>query len=289
MFHHQFYFDIEIPKNLISNKKHDSLFVENLRGKVILGLIGYAKSGKDTIANKFISEYNFHRVAFADNVKNEMNLYLKESVYEYLLKVPILPPSKKLGIFDGLLLEDMRTLTLDMIDFKTEDISIKKRLRPFIIWYGEKMREINGPYYWINKALEIDANGHDNIIISDVRREKELDIFLDSNSFSKRSEISFCSAGLYNKTIDSRIKEYSTLLFHVSQLDLEDSDNLTKECIRIAQEKWIIDHTFYVDPRIPEKGSYRDNSINFQVKEVSKKFGINKPDKTISIRQAKLF
>lgn len=289
MFNHQYDFDIEIPSHLVSNKKHNSLFEDNINGKVILGLIGYAKSGKDTIANRFIKEYGFNRVAFADNIKVEMNSYLREIVYEYLFSVNNMSPNKKIDIEDGLLLEDLRSLTFDMIDFQTEDIFIKKRLRPFIIWYGEKMREINGPYYWINKAFEVDAKGCDNIIISDVRRVKELDVFRDSNSFRKRSELGFASAAYYENPTSYPIKNYSSLLFHVSQLGLQDSDVLTHECIRKAQEDWMLDHTFYIDPRLPEKGKYRNNSINLQVKEVSKKFGINKPDKTISAKQTKMF
>jgi len=126
MFKHQYDFDIELPKEAITKEKHDKIFPELLENKVLIGLCGYGKSGKDTIAKKFIDGYRFHRVAFADNIKIEMNKYLKKTVYDYLSSLYDIPNIKKKDIDDGLLLEDMRTLTLDMIDFQTEDIPVKK-------------------------------------------------------------------------------------------------------------------------------------------------------------------
>ncbi len=285
MFNHQYDFDIEIPSEVITKEKHDHLFEELLENKVLIGLCGYGKSGKDTIAKKFIDEYGYHRVAFADNVKIEMNQHLKEVVFEYIKNNSKYKEHQKF-IFDdldnGLFLDDDRILTMEDMNFLTEDIPVKNRLRPFIIWYAEKLREINGEYYWINKAMEIDAKGHNNIILSDIRRAKELEIFMESNAFKRRSELGFAAAGASNELLDSRLKNHSSLLFHVSQLGLPDFDILTHTCIRVAQENWLFDHTFYIDPRLPENGPYRNNSINFQIKEVAKKFGISKPDKKLN-------
>lgn len=292
MFNHQYNFNIEIPKQAISEIKHEHIFGELLNNKVIIGLMGYGKSGKDTIAKTFIDNYGFHRVAFADNIKIEMNQLLKNEVFEYLENIPNMHFCEELhpDVENGLLLEDGRTLTLDMLDFTTEDIPVKKRLRPFIIWYGEKLREINGPCYWINKAFEINAAGYDNIILSDVRRPKELDVFMWSNNFKRKSDVSFIMSGIDSGFPDKKVKSYSTLLFHVNQFMLQDSDALTHDCIRIAQENWIIDHTFYIDPRLPESGPFRNKSISMQIKSAVGKFGINIPDKTIAIgRQGNLF
>jgi len=290
MFNHQYNFDIEIPKEVITKEKHDHIFEELLKNKAIIGLCGYGKSGKDYIAKTFIDKYHYHRVAFADNIKIEMNEYLKEAVYNYLANIPSMETKPHEDVDDALLLEDMRTLTIDMIDFQTEDIPVKKRLRPFIIWYGERLREINGAYYWINQAFKLDASGHDKIILSDVRRLAELEVFDDSNQFYKRSKYLFGAAGCLDATPESLKKPYESLLFHVSQFGLTDKDKLTHECIRVAQEKWMFDGTLYVDSRLSESGKGRGKAMKIQIDNIVSKFGIETPDKTVAWgRQEKLF
>lgn len=257
-------FDIEIPKFLIldEEKKHNSINYDLLEGKIIIGLCGYAKSGKDAIANRFIKNYNFHRVAFADNVKKEMNQYLRELIYENInfLVAPSEPAYLKL--------ED--------IDFTTEDLNLKPRLRPYIIWYAELMRELNGLYYWINRAFENDAKGHERIVLSDIRRMKELDIFEGSNSFHDKSVKSLGQGNYFPIDYGSKIKSYGSLLFHVCQLNLTDSDILTKETIIQAHERWLFDDTFYIDSRLPEESSYRKIALDHQVKNLAEKFKIKK-------------
>lgn len=270
-------FEIEIPKFLIldEEKKHNSLNFDLLENKVVIGLCGNAKSGKDTIADSYVKKYGFHRVAFADNVKKEMNQHMKQLIYQ---DINFLTSSKESSY-----------LKLEEIDFTTENLNLKRRLRPYIIWYGELMRKLNGAYYWINKAFENDARGYDKIIISDIRRLKELEVFEESNSFRNRTENSFAMGNYFPNNISKKIKSYSSLFFCVNQYGLTDDDLLTQETIRVANEKWLFDDTFYVDSRIPEEGLCRKNAIDQQVKNIADKFGIKKPDYTISKKQLKMF
>lgn len=288
---HQYNFDIKIPHELTQKGKHNKLNIELLENKSILGLVGYAKSGKDFIAKTFIDKYHYHRVAFADNIKIEMNEYLKEIIYEFIKNRGITKeydPSRLDDMDNGLILDDGRILSLDMMDFLTEDQPLKRKLRPFIIWYGEQLREINGQYYWINQAFKLDAAGHDKIILSDVRRLAELEVFENSNAFNRKTEELFISAGCTAPTFNS--KSHSTLLFHVSQLDLTDKDVLTHDCIRVAQEKWMFDGSFYTDPRLPEEGKGRGKAMKIQLDKIVNKFGIETSDKTVAWgRQGKLF
>lgn len=261
----QYSFDIKLPQEVLTSDRHDQINFKSLEGKIIIGLIGYAKSGKDTITKTFVEKYGYQRVAFADNIKYEMNKYLKEAVCADI--------NSKGEYF----------LSVSTIDFFTEDLNLKKILRPYIIWYGEEMRNINGEFYWINKALSEDAKNIDKIILSDVRRVAELEIFKNSNEYKKRFAKSMLESGMAtNQMADTN--NYGTLLFEVSQLGLTDSDVLTIEAIRFAHEQWLFDDVFLVDPRIPAEGTYRKKAMDHQIKRVVKKFGIETFEKTKNIQ-----
>jgi hypothetical protein len=259
-FTHQYDFNIELPKEVISDKKHYSINTEPLEGKVIIGLCGYGKSGKDTIAKHFIDNYGFQRIAFADNIKKEMNQYLKKLVCSDINS------------------RGEHFISVDVIDFFTENIELKKILRPYIIWYGEKLREVNGQFYWINRAFSEDAKDIQNIVLSDVRRAAELEVFKNSNEFNKRYIQTLVGIGAGMPKDLSTTKNFGTLLFHVNQLNLTDGDTLTHETIRLALEQWLFDYTFYVDSRIEGK-EFRKRAIDKQIKEVVEKFGMKKPKK----------
>lgn len=272
----QYNFDIKIPYFLIvdEDQKHNKIDFDLLYNKVVVGLCGYARSGKDSITSRLVKDFGFHRIAFADILKDEMNSHMKTLVYQDL-------QDRKDIDFSFLKIED--------IDFKTEDSKLKPILRPYIIWYGEVLRGLNGPYYWINRAFEVSAKGKDRIVISDVRRPKELEVFENSNSFRNRTNKSLALGGYHSPEANFKSKPYSSFLFYVTQYGLTDDDVLTKETITLAQEKWIFDDTFYIDPRLPEEGKYRKTALDTQVREITQKFNINKPDKTISKRQLKMF
>jgi len=267
-------FNIEIPKEVITPGKHEQIDFKALEGKIIIGLMGYAKSGKDTITKTFIEDYGYQRVAFADNIKKEMNLYLKELVCEDLNARELAEANSH-----KYRLTTLGPWTPDQIDFFTEDLAMKKIIRPYIIWYGEKLRTINGKFCWINKALSEDGKDMDKIVLSDVRRLAELEVFRNSNEYKDRFKQSMSEAGVTTtQMLDTN--NYGTLLFEVNQFGLTDGDNLTIETIQAAREQWLIDDTFLVDSRIPDKGDHRERAINFQIKKIVKKFGIEIFQKT---------
>ena len=270
-------FNIEIPKEVICANEHNTIDFKALEGKVVVGLTGYAKSGKDSIAKIFIEDYGYQRVAFADNIKKEMNLYLKQLVCKDINEREKKDIEKPIESGEELI--DYWPLTASKIDFFTENLELKKILRPYIIWYGEKLRNINGVFCWVNKAFAEDGKNMDKIVLSDVRRLAELDIFKNSNEFKKRFKISMAEAGsLINQSVDTN--NYGTLLLEVSQFGLTDADTLTIETIQKAHEQWLIDDTFWVDARVPDNAVCRQKALKFQIKRIVKKFGIEKIEKT---------
>lgn len=274
--------NLSLPSQVILKQKQDAINFELIENKVIIGCLGYAKSGKDSITKVFVENYGYHRVAFADNIKKELNQYLKELVCDDIVK------HSKLNNYEmsGELLSLMNNITPEQIDFFTEDINMKKIIRPYLIWYGEKLREINGKFYWINRALGEDAKDHQNIILSDVRRMAELDIFRGSNSFNLNYVLSMVAAGAEAPVV--KINNYSTLLFEVNQFGLVDSDQLTIDTIQAAREQWLIDDTFLIDSRIPDNKKIREKAITNQVNRMARKFSISKPEKT-TYKQINLF
>jgi hypothetical protein len=59
---------------------------------MIIGLMGYAQSGKDSVAKVLVERYGYTRLAFADNIRNMLfdinplvkdNLRIKEVIVEY--------------------------------------------------------------------------------------------------------------------------------------------------------------------------------------------------------------
>ncbi len=53
---------------------------------MIIGLTGYAQSGKDTVANILVERYGFTRVAFADKIREF--LYETNPMYDSIAGEP---------------------------------------------------------------------------------------------------------------------------------------------------------------------------------------------------------
>jgi dephospho-CoA kinase len=201
--------DIEVPRELLGCKSEEVDF-SLLENKTVIGLMGYSKSGKDTVGSVLSKKYNFQRVAFGDVMKTDMNNYLRSTIKSDLDKKGV-----KIDVDD-----------MDFINPKTQEI--KEILRPYMIWFGQEMRKLNGQHYWTNRALsqlKLSSIRTNKIVITDIRRECELDIFTK--------------------------KSANRMLIHINQYGLSDSDELTMTTIRKAHELWLIDHTIFVDSRVP--------------------------------------
>ena len=120
-----------------------------LNKPVVIGVGGYARSGKDTfvkIAKKIFKEHGYSsiRLAFADALKEEIDPFLKE--------------------YYG-------------ISAWTEDPDEKKVIRPLLVAHGCQKR-VQNPTYWIEKidaALENIHFNEDVAFISDCRFPNEAD------------------------------------------------------------------------------------------------------------------
>lgn len=221
--------NLNIPTNLIGHDSREVNF-SFLSGKTVIGLAGYSKSGKDKIGGAISGQHSFKRVAFGDIMKQDMNTYFKNDVIVDLAKTGV----------------EMNVGDVDFLNPKTT--AIKEALRPYMIWFGEEMRRINGAHYWTNRALA-EIGDHQKVVMTDIRRECELDIFINKN----------------------QTYTFKSLLVHVSQYGLTDTDELTVKAIRRAQELWLLGHTILIDSRIPE-GDYRVMHIKKHINDLVEKF-----------------
>jgi hypothetical protein len=227
--------DLDIPTELLVGNAEDINY-DLLRGKTIIGLCGYAKSGKDSIAKQLISKLGFKRLSFGDAMKDDLNEYMKEFVYRDILE-------------RGL------EISYEEMDFKTHDEKLKDLLRPYMIWFGQEMRRRNGMHFWTNRALETITNTDTKIVISDIRRISDFEMFKFNREFIKKKLFNRSSIGVpHGPTDDARYDcEFESLLMYVNKFGHTDSDSITVNAVSHAHEQWLFDHTIQLDSRLPSE------------------------------------
>lgn len=119
--------------------------------KKLIGICGYARSGKDTAAQALIA-LGCERQAFADALKHDAWLALNDSWEE------VYPNN---GIDPNLF----------------QDPASKEIFRPFLVEYGRAMRNL-APRYWIDRAMTLVRPYLEVgivVVITDVRYRNEVD------------------------------------------------------------------------------------------------------------------
>ena len=109
---------------------------------MIIGLTGYAQSGKDSVANVLTKNYGFQRIAFADKIRDllyEMNPDFKDTLLQ-------------------------QAVNKNGWDEVKQDPSVRRMLQNL----GVGARKVFGENHWIVEALKnIDRDA--NYVITDVR------------------------------------------------------------------------------------------------------------------------
>ncbi len=249
--------DIEIPGELLTSGDGEIKF-ELLKGKTVIGLCGYARSGKDTMGKMMVEKLGFKRISFGDVLKRDLDEYMRPQVFNDLLNKGV-----------DIKMEDVNF-------YSPKSIEIKEILRPYMIWFAEMMKSKNGQQHWVNRAL-LNIGESTKIVITDVRRVNELELFQYNKEHHKKRINSMYKAE-YPKTSIEFIEEnedkcdFESLLIHINQFKLTDSDTRTTDTIRISHENWLFDHIVYVDSRIPDKENYRQKYMYNNLLELINKF-----------------
>jgi hypothetical protein len=113
---------------------------------MIVGISGFARSGKDTSAEILVNEFGFKRMAFADALKYD----LREMIWQSLDRI-----GEDVKSYDELVATQ------------------KEKARPLMVEYGRIMRELY-PEYWIRRLFCDMFNGTGTrFVIPDVRYKNE--------------------------------------------------------------------------------------------------------------------
>lgn len=120
---------------------------------MIIGLSGYAQTGKDTVAEHLIKQYGYRRVAFADPIR--------EALYK-------LNPQVSLGEFSHVHLSQAVN-GLGWEETKRQSPETRRLLQ---VMGTEVGREMFGQDFWVNQAMK-NAGKFDKIVLTDVRFPNE--------------------------------------------------------------------------------------------------------------------
>ena len=128
---------------------------------MIVGLSGYAQTGKDTVANYLIERYGFTRVAFADPIR--------EAIYRLNPKIAI---------------ADMRDVPLatavDGLGWESVKVD-SSDARELLQRMGTEVgRHMFGENFWVDQAMQ-KISQYENVVITDVRYPNELEAILKAS------------------------------------------------------------------------------------------------------------
>ena len=121
---------------------------------MIIGLTGYAQSGKDTVANILVNNYGYTRVAFADKIREF--LYETNPMYDSIVGEPLFVRAK-----------------VDRDGW--EEAKKSPHIRRLLQTSGVAARKVFGENFWVQQALK-DVHFEGNYVITDVRFTNEADI-----------------------------------------------------------------------------------------------------------------
>jgi hypothetical protein len=120
---------------------------------MIIGLTGYAQSGKDTVAKVLVEQHGFTRIAFADKIREF--LYETNPMYDTIA-------------FEPRFVKEC----VDKVGW--EEAKQNPQIRRLLQTSGVAARKLFGDDFWVKQSLDgLGLFGASNYVITDVRFENE--------------------------------------------------------------------------------------------------------------------
>jgi hypothetical protein len=120
---------------------------------MIIGLTGYAQSGKDTVAKILVDQFGYTRVAFADKIRDF--LYETNPMFDSIVGEPVFVKAR---------------VDRDGWEKAKQSPHIRRLLQNS----GVAARKVFGEDFWVKQALS-SYTPSDNIVVTDVRFTNEAD------------------------------------------------------------------------------------------------------------------
>lgn len=130
---------------------------------MIIGLTGYAQSGKDTVAKVLVEQHGFTRIAFADKIKDF--LYETNPMFDSIAGEPMFVKAR-----------------VDRDGW--EEAKKSPHIRRLLQNSGVAARKIFGDAFWVHEAMKTmlnDPRPDMNYVITDVRFLNEADMVKANN------------------------------------------------------------------------------------------------------------
>ena len=130
---------------------------------MIIGLTGYAQSGKDTVAKILVDQYGYTRIAFADKIRDF--LYETNPMYDSIAGEPLFVKAR---------------VDRDGWEVAKQSPHIRRLLQNS----GVAARKIFGEGFWVHEAMKSmleDPRPDMNYVITDVRFFNEADMIRANN------------------------------------------------------------------------------------------------------------
>ena len=130
---------------------------------MIIGLTGYAQSGKDTVAKILVDQYGYTRIAFADKIRDF--LYETNPMYDSIAGEPLFVKAR---------------VDRDGWEKAKQSPQIRRLLQNS----GVAARKVFGDGFWVHEAMKTmleDPRPDMNYVITDVRFLNEADMIRANN------------------------------------------------------------------------------------------------------------
>jgi len=132
---------------------------------MIIGLSGYAQSGKDTVAELLIHNYGFQRISFASPIRNAVY-----TLNPTIMDLDFYEPVSLVEVIDKHGWELAKTMRGNKGDYLRYP-DVRRLLQVMGTDVG---RGLFGETFWIDQAFkQADAEGHERIVMPDVRFPNE--------------------------------------------------------------------------------------------------------------------